>query len=68
MKKLNLDIDRLRVETFEAESADADGHGTVHGHWSQPGTCDGRVATCQYGGSCGAGCATRINCTQLDCI
>ena len=68
MKKVQLDIDRLRVETFETESADGAERGTVHGHWSQPGTCDARVATCQYGGSCGAGCGTRINCTALDCV
>jgi hypothetical protein len=68
MKKITLELDRLRVESFDTQAADAAERGTVHGHWSQMGTCDGRVATCQYGGSCGAGCATRIGCTALDCV
>jgi hypothetical protein len=68
MKKLRLNPERLRVETFETASADGDDRGTVHGHYSRIGTCDAFVGTCQYGGSCGAGCATRINCTQLDCV
>jgi hypothetical protein len=67
MNKIRLDPERLQVESFETAAAEGTA-GTVHGHWSQPGTCDGRVATCQYGGSCGAGCPTRINCTALDCV
>ena len=67
MKKIHLDLDRLRVETFATSDADATPIGTVHGHWSQPGTCDAVVGTCQYGGSCGAGCATR-KCTGIDCV
>ena len=68
MRKLQLDIDTLRVDTFET-GAEKDESGTVRGHWSQPGTCDAAfVATCQYGGSCGPGCATRSGCTSLDCV
>jgi len=68
MNKIRLALDGLRVETFETEPAEGMGRGTVHGHWSQPGTCDARVATCQYGGTCGPGCATRKTCTGIDCI
>ncbi|HEU0301251.1 MAG TPA: hypothetical protein VFR37_17435 [Longimicrobium sp.] len=67
MKKIRLDLEHLSVDSFAtAEAGDAD-RGTVHGHWSQMGTCDGRVATCQFGGTCGPGCATR-KCTGTYCI
>jgi hypothetical protein len=67
MKKIHLDLDRLRVDSFETTDAEQAPRGTVHGHYSQPGTCDAYVGTCQYGGSCGAGCATR-KCTTIDCV
>lgn len=66
MKKIRLDLDRLHVETFETADRDAAARGTVHGQWSQRGTCDGFVATCQYGGTCGAGCGT-VGCTGTAC-
>ena len=57
MKKIRLDLDRLGVETFETGAADHPERGTVHGNWSQVGTCDGRfVATCQAGGTCAYTC------------
>ena len=68
MNKIKLNLDGLRVDSFQTASADDASRGTVHGFYSQVGTCDGRVATCQYGGTCGAGCATRKNCTTIDCI
>lgn len=68
MNKIKLDLDRLHVDSFETATADDAARGTVHGHYSQVGTCDGRVATCQYGGTCGAGCATRKNCTTIECV
>jgi hypothetical protein len=67
MRKIRLELDRLDVESFEVRP-EAAGDGTVHGQWSQPGTCDGRVATCQFAGTCGAGCPTRSGCTGLDCV
>ncbi|HEU0054270.1 MAG TPA: hypothetical protein VFQ39_13880 [Longimicrobium sp.] len=67
MKKIRLDLARLRVDSFDTAAADAE-EGTVHGLWSQPGTCDARVATCQYGGTCGPGCLTKSGCTGIDCI
>jgi len=67
MKKIHLELDRLHVETFEISAAEPE-RGTVHGQWSQPGTCDAVVGTCQYGGSCGAGCRTVVGCTALDCV
>src|SRR3954447_22465245 len=58
MKKMHLDLDRLRVETFDTSDVEKAPRGTVYGHYSQRGTCDAFVGTCQYGGSCGAGCGT----------
>jgi len=66
MKKIHLELDRLRVETFETSEAKTAPRGTVHGLWSQRGTCDGVVGTCQYGGTCGAGCGT-AGCTGIYC-
>ncbi|MDB4948662.1 MAG: hypothetical protein JWM27_1311 [Gemmatimonadetes bacterium] len=64
MRKIRLDLDKLDVETFDTSAADSDGRGTVHGHdYSQVGTCDARVATCQPGGTCR--CATLKTCTVL---
>ena len=68
MNKIKLDPERLQVESFDTSAAESTDRGTVHGHYSRPGTCDARVGTCYYGGSCGAGCATRSGCTQLDCV
>jgi hypothetical protein len=62
MNKIRLDLDRLSVESFETSEGEAE-RGTVHGHWSQVGTCDARAATCQYGGTCGNGCGTIKTCT-----
>ena len=56
MSKLRLNADALRVETFETTAPEGTERGTVHGHWSVPGTCDARAATCQYRGTCGPGC------------
>ena len=66
MKKIHLDLDRLCVETFETSDRDTAPRGTVHGHYSQRGTCGGAVGTCQYGGTCGAGCGT-AGCTGIYC-
>lgn len=68
MKKIKLDLERLSIETFAPEADATGADGTVHGHWSQMGTCDARVATCQYGGTCGPGCATVKNCTGIYCL
>ena len=67
MKKISLDLQGLRVESFETCAADKSPRGTVHGHWSQMGTCDGRAATCQQGGTCGNGCGSR-GCTGTMCV
>jgi len=55
MKKLELDLDRLVVESFEAEPAQADREGTVRGHQSGIPSCrypctdwDSCPATCDY--------------------
>ncbi len=58
MKKIRLDLERLRVETFDTTVADPRARGTVHGQWSQVGTCDGLgyIATCQQGGTCAHTC------------
>lgn len=67
MNKIKLDLDRLHVDSFETTPAEDEARGTVHGHYSQVGTCDGRAATCQYGGTCGQGCGTR-KCTGIYCV
>lgn len=67
MRKIKLDLDRLHVDSFATSSDDDESRGTVHGHYSQVGTCDGRAATCQYGGTCGNGCATR-KCPSPYCL
>src|SRR5262249_13633285 len=67
MRKIRMELERLDVESFDT-GAEAGNGGSVHGQWSQPGTCDGRVATCQFGGTCGPGCPTRVGCTGLDCV
>lgn len=67
MKKIRLDPEQLRVESFEPDPSEPPVRGTVHGHWSQIGTCDGRVKTCQFGGTCGPGCET-ANCTGSYCV
>lgn len=66
MHKIRMELEQLHVDTFETSPALTE-RGTVHGHWSQVGTCDGRVATCQYGGTCGVGCGT-LKCTGTDCL
>jgi hypothetical protein len=66
MRKIRMELEQLHVDTFETSSV-PDARGTVRGHWSQVGTCDGRVATCQVGGTCGPGCGT-LKCTGLDCV
>jgi len=67
MRKIQLDVDTLNVESFETRAAEP-ARGTVQGHWSRIGTCDAAVGTCAYGATCGAGCATKSGCTQLDCV
>lgn len=62
MNKMKLNLDGLQVETFETASASPE-RGTVLGHWSQRGTCDGRAATCQVG-TCTARCGTAA-CTEV---
>lgn len=66
MRKIRMNVEDLHVDTFETSGADAP-RGTVRGHWSQVGTCDAVVATCQVGGTCGNGCGTR-GCTGTQCL
>ena len=58
MRKLRMDLDALSVETFEIDRAEPV-RGTVQGHWSQVGTCDAVVATCQVNGTCAFTCGVR---------
>ncbi|HEX8905845.1 MAG TPA: hypothetical protein VF771_13425 [Longimicrobiaceae bacterium] len=67
MRKIQLDVEQLRVTSFDTGDEGAERRGTVHGHYSQRGTCDGAVGTCQYGGTCGAGCGT-VGCTTTPCL
>ncbi|HEU4456989.1 MAG TPA: hypothetical protein VFR81_28225 [Longimicrobium sp.] len=45
MKKLRLELDELAVETFDTQAAPAL-EGTVHGYFTQVGTCSFCHATC----------------------
>ena len=65
MRKIRLDLEKLDVETFET-AADELSRGTVRGHWSQLGTCDAVVATCQLNGTCKWTCGSR--CTGTACL
>lgn len=74
MKKIQLDLDALAVETFATTKNDGAGRGTVRGHlsayyelcnpgdtWQQSCTCEAtcNAATCyNCGGGGSAGCAT----------
>jgi hypothetical protein len=61
MKKLRLQVDELRVDSFTTAGTDAD-QGTVHAHIScrctnaQGGTCGGG-ASCNWGPTCDADCS-----------
>ncbi len=59
MKKLRLEMEGLRVESFHPASTSMDDSGTVHGHASLNGTCFPTCGTtcpisCQM--SCGNTC------------
>lgn len=60
MRKIRLDLDGLSVDTFATSPAEAE-RGTVQGHWSQLGTCDAFVATCQLNGTCKFTCWNGCN-------
>ena len=63
MKKIKLNLDRLKVDSFETRAADTEARGTVHGHYSAPYTCNARADTCQYAGTCGSECMSLNDCT-----
>ena len=50
MKKLHLELDDIRVDTFELQDGDDHGEGTVEGHQVVRCTCCG--ATCLVGPGC----------------
>jgi hypothetical protein len=52
MMKLKLDLDRLVVESFEAEPAQADRKGTVRGHQTGHETCQPCTDWDTCGGTC----------------
>jgi hypothetical protein len=65
MKKMRLDLEHLHVDTFETSTVEAD-RGTVRGHWSQIGTCDAVVATCQINGTCRLTCGSKCGSTTCE--
>ena len=65
MKKIRMNLDDLDVQTFETGSVEPE-RGTIRGHWSQVGTCDAFVATCQPNGTCARTCGSR--CTGTACL
>lgn len=71
MKKLDLSIDELRVESFETTKKEGKEQGTVYGHHHSDSTCDQRYCTCTLGdvtvcdntcGTCIWECATDVGC------
>lgn len=66
MNKVKLDLNSLQVESFETAAVEGLERGTVHGHYSAPGTCHARVDTCHYAGTCGSECLSVNGCTW-DC-
>ena len=65
MRKIRLDIEKLNVETFATGDAEPLS-GTVRGHWSQLGTCDAVVATCQLNGTCRLTCGSKCGSTTCE--
>ena len=60
MKKIRLDVDALRVTSFEAGARPAE-TGTVHGHATKPATCGiSCLGTCATNCDCTLGCPTLI--------
>ena len=53
MKKIRLELDRLRVESFATDAAQLPRAGTVHAHSGSNVPCCGTVAGLE---SCAAGC------------
>jgi hypothetical protein len=64
MRKIHLNADTLRVETFQT-GGESMVRGTVQGFWSQVGTCDAVVATCQAGGTCVWTCGSKCGTTTV---
>jgi hypothetical protein len=58
VKKLRLDLDELKVESFEAEAASADTNGTVRGHGSasENGVCTDTTCNQQFCVDSGMNC------------
>ena len=54
MRKISLDVNALRVESFEAENGGSAKRGTVHGYITQFG-CPATQYTCNYT-MCGQQC------------
>lgn len=69
MQKIRLDLDALRVDSFETDAATG-AHGTVHGHGKAPlqepasdynGVCN------SYYDSCNGTCASCVNTCWASC-
>lgn len=60
MKKLNLELESLTVETFDAQPEDAMAPGTVHGadspSWAEPSLCASYDEETCFGASCRRAC------------
>lgn len=68
MKKLTLDLDTLRVETFETAGTGGDGRGTVQGNGVSDTTCNERLCGCPTNGlDCGSR-VTDCGCVSFTCL
>ncbi|HSU14941.1 hypothetical protein [Longimicrobium sp.] len=64
MRKIRLDPEALRVDSFATGAARAD-LGTVYGYASKPGTCAASCfGTCVTNCDCSLGCPSIAPCTE----
>jgi hypothetical protein len=64
MRKIRLDPEALRVDSFATGAPRADA-GTVHAHASKPGTCAvSCFGTCATNCDCTLGCPSIAPCTE----
>ncbi|HEU0014430.1 MAG TPA: hypothetical protein VFQ45_12140 [Longimicrobium sp.] len=62
MRKLRLNVDELRVESFDTAAGSGAGRGTVHAAQVQADCCDGCCDGCGCGCSCRGTCWGRQSC------
>ena len=69
MRKIQLDVDALKVESFPTSEGEAEKRGTVHGHNSFRGTCQETCQSTCAGPTCDPPCENEPTAymTCVDC-